>query len=230
MASLKSQSEPHNWYSNLGWILLGIRSTIRENNDFSTAEMIYGTPLRLPGEYFADKATEPSASEYVKQLQNFVHSLQPTPTRHAGSRTTYINKALASCSHVFVRHNGVRSPLQQPYKGPFAVLQRSEKFFKPDMNGTIDNVSIDRLKPTYLLNAYDLSKSEMNEFSTSANFAHRRKRAKFIVQKLNSLALVYTLKLNVPSPYLHAFLKMRCVTPLKLYSFLITVLSCISCR
>ena len=112
-ASLKSQSELHNWYSNLGWVLLGIRSTIRENNDFSAADMIYGTPLRLPGEYFADKATEPSASKYVKQLQNFVHSLQPTPTRHAGSQTTYINKALASCSHVFVRHDSVRFPLQR---------------------------------------------------------------------------------------------------------------------
>ena len=112
-ASLKSQSELHNWYSNLGWVLLGIRSTIRENNDFSAAEMIYGTPLRLPGEYFADKATEPSASKYVKQLQNFVHSLQPTATRHAGSQTTYINKALASCSHVFVRHDSARFPLQR---------------------------------------------------------------------------------------------------------------------
>ena len=54
-------------------------------------------------------------------------------------------------------------------KGPFAVLQRSEKFFKLDMNGIIDNVSIDRLKPAYLLNAYDLSTSDMNEFSTSAS-------------------------------------------------------------
>ena len=112
--------------------------------------MIYGTPLRLPGEYFDDKTTEPSASEYVTQLQNFVRSLQLTPTRHVGSRTTYINKALASCSHVFVRHDDVRSPLQQPYKSPFAVLQQSKKFFKLDMNGAIDNVSIDRLKPAYL--------------------------------------------------------------------------------
>ena len=168
-ASLKSQTEPHNWYSNLNWVLVDILSTIRENNNFSAAEMIYGTPLRLLAEYFADKATEPSAAEYVKvkQLQNFVHSLQFTPTRPAGSQTTYINKAQASCSHDFVRHDGMRSPFQRLYKGSFAVLPRSEKYFKLNMSGTIDNVSIYRLQPAYLLNAYDLSTSEMNEFSTS---------------------------------------------------------------
>ena len=48
--------------------------------------------------------------------------------------------------HVFVRNDAVRKPLQTPYEGPYPVLERTDKFFKLNINGT---VSIDRLKPAY---------------------------------------------------------------------------------
>ena len=54
---------------------------------------------------------------------------------------------LLICSHVYVRNDAVRAPLQRPYLGPFLVLQRSDKYYVLDMKGRSDFVSIDRLKP-----------------------------------------------------------------------------------
>ena len=71
-ASLKAQSNPNEWYSNLGWILLGLRSAVRDDFEFSPAEMVFGTSLRLPGEYFSTPNHHVSPAEYVSQLQQFI--------------------------------------------------------------------------------------------------------------------------------------------------------------
>ena len=50
-------------------------------------------------------------------------------------------------THVYVRHDAVKSLLQRPYNGPFLVIQRNDKFFTHNKNGCRDAVSIVRLKP-----------------------------------------------------------------------------------
>ena len=110
--------------------MLRIRSTIRDDIDFSPAEMIYGTSIRLPGECFSPSMECPTSVEYVHQLQKFVRDLRPVPTRKFASRPIYVNDKLFTCSHVFVRNDGVKVGLQRPYDGPFKVLQCSRKYFK----------------------------------------------------------------------------------------------------
>ena len=43
--------------------------------------------------------------------------------------TSNIDSSLPTATHVFVRRDAVRKPLQQPYDGPFVVLDRSDKFY-----------------------------------------------------------------------------------------------------
>ncbi len=84
-----------------------------------------------------------SAADALSRLNvNALHTSASPPVM--------MNNSLHSTSHVFVLHDAVRKPLQQPYDGPYLVLDRSAKFFTLDIKGRKDTVSIDRLKPAYL--------------------------------------------------------------------------------
>ena len=51
---------------------------------------------------------------------------------------------------MFVRRDAHRPPLCQPYEGPFRVVEKDSKFFRLDMGGKTETVSLDRLKPAFL--------------------------------------------------------------------------------
>ncbi|GFT95037.1 hypothetical protein TNCV_1473031 [Trichonephila clavipes] len=71
-------------------------------------------------------------------------------------RPVFIHPGLLEATHVFLRRDMLRRPLQQPYDGPFKVLQRKDKVFFLDINGKRVSVSIDRCKPAFFLNTEDL--------------------------------------------------------------------------
>ena len=52
---LKARNNILNWSLELPIVLLGIRSAVKEDLKCSPAELIYGQPLRLPGEFFVKK-------------------------------------------------------------------------------------------------------------------------------------------------------------------------------
>ncbi|KAJ8017730.1 hypothetical protein HOLleu_44659 [Holothuria leucospilota] len=47
----------------------------------------------------------------------------------------------------WIRTDAVRKPLQPHYQGPYKVIDRQEKFYTLDINGSKNTVRIDRLKP-----------------------------------------------------------------------------------
>ena len=49
--------------------------------------------------------------------------------------------------YVFIRHDAHRSPVQSPYDSPFRV----PKYFLIEIGTGQDRVSVDRLKPAYVL-------------------------------------------------------------------------------
>ena len=152
-AALRSQPQPHLWSENLALVLLGIRSSLKPDLGASVAELVYGTPLRLPGELFVSSSSDdiPDPSSYLSRLQQFARSLRPAvPRPPPSSRVFHVPSALTDCSHVYVRVDGVRPPLSTPYDGPFRVIRRSARYYEVDINGTSRVISIVRLKPAYL--------------------------------------------------------------------------------
>ena len=113
---------------------------------------MYGSPLRLPGEFFAPSPDEyTDVTDFVSRLRAHIGKLRAvTASRHAAP-STFIFKALATASHVFLRHGALRGALQAPYVGPYEVLHRSDKTYTIDIQGSAKTVSIDRLKPAYVL-------------------------------------------------------------------------------
>ena len=151
-ASLKACQNPSHWVDSLPLVLLGVRTALKEDLGCSTAELVYGTTLRLPGEYFCpvQKDSLAGPAEYVVGLREAMQRLKATPTRKQPGPKIHVSKDLSSTTHVFIRQDAVRKPLQQPYSGPHIVLSRSDKHFTVDIHGQREVISLDRLKPAHL--------------------------------------------------------------------------------
>ncbi|CAI2733638.1 unnamed protein product [Schistosoma spindalis] len=150
---LKSALQAHendNYYETLPLVLLGIRTSLKADIQCSAAELVYGTTLRLPGEFFTPRSSNDfGKSDYVHRLSAIMRTLSPVSTR-IQHRQVALPRELSTCSHVFIRVDSVRKPLRQPYEGPFHVISRHEKTFKVDRHGRVEIVSIDRLKPAHV--------------------------------------------------------------------------------
>ena len=85
-ASLKSQPEPTRWVESLPLVLLGIRTAYKHDLRCTAAELVYGTTLRLPAEFFAQNqhSDQPLSTDttYVSQLKETMRSLSAVPPRH----------------------------------------------------------------------------------------------------------------------------------------------------
>ena len=118
-------------------------------------ELVYGTTLRQPGEFFSPSySSNPlDLSYYVDRLKSVMSQLRATPTRTPTPGHVYMYRALPNFTHVFVRVDRVWKSLEQPYKGPYRVLEHSDKYYKLDINGRQDTVSLNCLKPAHLDNS-----------------------------------------------------------------------------
>ena len=148
-AALKTYPTPERWMTSLPMVLLGVHTALKEDIHCTAAELVYGTTLRLPGEFFTSSRDPIDPSSYVSQLKSSMQQLHATPTRPS-QRPAYVSPALSTCTHVFIRHDATRRPLQQPYDGPYKVIKRADKHFVVDIKGRHDTVSLDRLKPAHM--------------------------------------------------------------------------------
>jgi transposase InsO family protein len=149
-ASLTCHAET--WTEALPLVLLGLRTAWRDDLQATTAELIYGKTLRLPGEFFNPSKSRLSDPEFIQQFRKLMNDLRPTPTSSHGNKQIFTFRDLETCSHVFLRHDAVKPPLQPAYDGPYKVLHRDHRTFRLLLNGRPTSVSTDRLKPAYVAN------------------------------------------------------------------------------
>ena len=150
--SLKARTDDPYWMGHLPMVLLGIRTAWREDPDCSPAELVYGSSLRIPDEFVEPTTScdiQPS-SAFLRGLQTSMNNALPPPVKYHSSQPTYMPSTLASIGYVYVRADGHRTPLLPPYTRPFRTISTSDKYFTLDINGSSDNVSIDRLKTAYV--------------------------------------------------------------------------------
>lgn len=144
---------PQTWSKALPLVLLGMRTALKEDLNTSSAELVYGEPLRLPGELImpAEEPRSPNdITDFVTELRSRMEILRPIPASRHARPSTFVFKDLATSTHVLLRDDTVRRPLQPPYTGPYRILRRRDKTLTLEMNGREATVSIDRVKPAYL--------------------------------------------------------------------------------
>ncbi|KAK3787128.1 hypothetical protein RRG08_059644, partial [Elysia crispata] len=111
------------WIARFG-VPLDMATVPKEDLDTSSAELVYGEPLTVPGEFV-------NPNSRLHSSNNLFHSLAerfaPIPTSHHGLSTPSIPPSLKNARFVFVRRDCHRGPLQRPYDGPYRVITGSIK-------------------------------------------------------------------------------------------------------
>lgn len=142
------------WTQALPLVLLGMRSAYKEDIKATAAEMLYGEALRLPGELLVSvpNPNYEDAADLVSTLRTHMSELRPTPASRHTNIKPFIFKDLATATHIFLRDDTVRRPLQPPYTGPYPILQRSAdgKTLTINCKGRTVVVSVDRVKPAFV--------------------------------------------------------------------------------
>jgi transposase InsO family protein len=138
---LKTRLASHAWPAHLPWVLLGMRTTPKDDSAISSAELVYGASLVLPGE-FVDAAEPPAA--------NFLEHMRPgpvfIPTRPIRQPQQETNKQLQQALWVYIRRGGALPPLTPLYASPYEVTEAGAKTFEVMVGGQRQRVSVDRLK------------------------------------------------------------------------------------
>ncbi|CAB0029195.1 unnamed protein product [Trichogramma brassicae] len=143
------------WTRILPMVMLGLRTRIRSDIDASPAEVLFGTTLRLPGEFFSDHSTENDRQLFTKEIRQFLRSLRPIPVTTHENFKPFFFKELKDSSHVFVRAAPIKKALEPPYLGPFKIKARpSEYFYVINVTNNrgvaeLKTVSTSRIKPAH---------------------------------------------------------------------------------
>ncbi|KAK3885064.1 hypothetical protein Pcinc_010718 [Petrolisthes cinctipes] len=122
-AALMSRCNNSTWSSQLPWVLLGLRTTPKEGLDASPAEMVFGEPLVVLGEFFPDAPS----NNNISRLRNIVGKLAPCKQTYKPPDHCYIPRDLDSTKHVFLRTDAQTPPLTPPYSGLYEVIERRKK-------------------------------------------------------------------------------------------------------
>ena len=129
--------QPHiPWTNLLPSLMLGLRTTYKEDLKSSPAETLYGTTVRVPGEFFVHQDLPANPQNFIERHRTIMRSIRPTPTSHHVKTRLFRIKNLDTCTHVFIRCDHVKAPLEPPYMGPYQIVERvSDRLFKINVDG-----------------------------------------------------------------------------------------------
>ncbi|KZC05871.1 hypothetical protein WN55_06660 [Dufourea novaeangliae] len=118
-----------NWSRVLSTALLGLKSHVRLDTDASPAEYLFGTTLRLPGEFFLPEDISPDLNFFIEEFREYMRTVRLVTVAHKYAKRAFFFKELQNCTHVYVR-NMAKKALERPYSGLHQILQRvSDRVF-----------------------------------------------------------------------------------------------------
>lgn len=105
------------WVRSLPIVLVGMSSAFKEDLKATSAELVYGESLKLPDELHVSSSDQDSitdSADFVAQLRPKMSTVRPAPASRHCQPASFIFKELSSATHVFLREDAFRRPLQPP--------------------------------------------------------------------------------------------------------------------
>ena len=139
------------WSRSLPWVLLGLRNSPKMETSTSVAEVVFGTPLRVPGICFqVEQAKGSTAAEQLELARKNVADFTPETLDLRRFRMfPFVAKTLCMATHVFVRDDRLgKSGLAPKYVGPYKVLHKDwdNSTFRLALGNKEDTLALARLK------------------------------------------------------------------------------------
>ncbi|KAK8392262.1 hypothetical protein O3P69_017685 [Scylla paramamosain] len=140
--TFKAMASGPDWMGELPWVLLGIHTALKDDLAASSAELAYGVPLTVPGDFIPEprKKQDPPLS-VLSRLRG-----QGGNTRSCLCITTRPHTARGS-GRIYPSAPKTTRP---SFEHPFMSTRRQLKPFIIDYGGRHETVSVDRLKPAHL--------------------------------------------------------------------------------
>ena len=101
------------WTCTLSTVLLGLRINVLDTRS-SPAEYVYGTTLRIPGEFVLPEESSSDPKEFLEEFRQHIRAVKPIPVGHKHKNRIFLHKDLNSCTHVFLRVGMMRKSLERP--------------------------------------------------------------------------------------------------------------------
>lgn len=170
-SALSARLTDKSWVDELPTVMFGLRNACRSDNGISPAQITFGKSMRLPGDFY-DSYTHREPNDcysLVDTIQKTIKNFKPVNNTCRNNRKIFVHSDLLKCDYVFVRDDTVRRPLKPPYDGPYRVLQRNSKVYVIQLPNRKASISIDRLKPAYVLLSNDNEDNTLNITNSSEN-------------------------------------------------------------
>jgi len=81
------------WVESLPSVLLGLRSCFKEDLNAFPAELIFGTTLRIPGEFFIKENFPVDPKIFLEKHKVHMRNIRSSPTNHHSKKTPFIQKS-----------------------------------------------------------------------------------------------------------------------------------------
>ena len=85
-----------NWVGQLSTVLLGLRTHVRPDTGASPAEYLYGTTLRIPGEFCLTDDFRPNPQISVEEFREHMIKVKPVPVAHRYKKRAFFYKDLGA--------------------------------------------------------------------------------------------------------------------------------------
>ncbi|XP_053592962.1 uncharacterized protein LOC128667329 [Microplitis demolitor] len=166
------------WYDALPAVLLGLRAAWRDDMQMTPAELVYGEPIRLPGELLTP-SNKTTPHHIVHTLKRHFNSLAPAEMSRHGKHSVFCFREFSTCSHVLVWNDQVGPSFTVPYEDPYRAIIRHDKYFIVDFRGRQIAISVDRLKPVYEANPIDTTMTITNSQPNNTATETQKRRVRF---------------------------------------------------
>ena len=147
--ALKARLTGADWFDQLPWVLLGLRTTVKDDLRCSPAELVFGAPISVPGDCLPSSQPLPVSGQ-LQLLRDVVGRFRPQQTSHHVAPRPAGPQLPPGTQFVFIRRDGHKLPLTPAYDGPFKVLVQSDKTVTIERGLERDVVSVDRCKAAQL--------------------------------------------------------------------------------